>query len=249
MILSMATAALLSEDIQLAHFHRVAVSKAKLTPTRSTEFCLDPPRSSQLIRCSSLCISQLWCDLWCQNTPTAHCFISDMIVMPDYNETDMNDALMCYTRRPKDLATGASIQASSIHASFPLRVEGNLVDGIYDRQTMDQCFLTSTLETNHWFVLDLKQNVRFRIIKLTAQPKGSLVVVGYLGNLEVRVGQSAPDTPGNFESYAYFGSFTGPATNYSQEIAIEVHAPVRARYISLQKMGVDRIQICHLEVY
>lgn len=248
-IISLAASTLLSEVARLGHFHRVMVSNAKLNPSRSLEFYLDSPGSHPVIRCSSLCISHLWCDLWCQSTLTAPCVISNMIVMPDYNETDMTDALTCYTRRNKDFATGASIQGTSFHNMFPLRVIDNLVDGIFARQTNDQCFFTSNDETNHWFVLDLKEPVSFRIVKIMAQPRGLSSVLHFLENIEVRVGLLAVDTVGHFSSYSYFGSFTGPATDYNQEIVITADASVWARFVSLQKLSEGPFQICHLEVY
>lgn len=60
--------------------------------------------------------------------------ISDMMVMPDYNDTDMADTLICYSCRPNDFS---NIKGTPVNVHYPLRVKDNLEDGICGRPTVD----------------------------------------------------------------------------------------------------------------
>lgn len=231
-------------------FTRVLVSEAKITGSQLLEPVHIALGSSHTLRCSLICSLQPWCDLWCSDASADQCFLSNMIVMPDYEEGSIADALACYTQRRKDYATGATIQTATTYYDTPLRVGGNLVDGIYDRFTLNTCYTNAVNVTNPWFVLDFGAPVTLRSVTLFSQPRGQAYLPTYLANLEVRVGMSPVTTLGDFSSYAFFGIFIGPASTFSQEIVIEAPSPMTARFLSVQKKsGTGHIQICHLEVH
>lgn len=239
----------LSLAIQSAFFTRVLVSEAKIQGSQRLEPAFISLGSFHTLRCSQTCSLQSWCDLWCSDASADQCFLSNMIVMPDYEEDSTADALVCYTQRRKDYATGASVQAATTYYTAPLRVGGNLVDGIYDRFTLNACYASATDVTNPWFVLDFGAPVTLQSIMMFSQPSGQTFMPTYLANLEVRVGMSPVTTLGDFSSYAFFGIFVGPASAFSQEIVIEATSPMTARFLSVQKIsGTGHIQICHLEV-
>lgn len=201
---------------------------------------------SHFLRCSSTCSMDTLCELWCHETLPINCLFSDMFVMPTYVETNMDDSLTCYTKRHRDLATGASIKGSAINSGFPQRIVVNLVDGIFDRQNLLLCYMTNTLLEQPWFLLDFGEEVAFRLVKIYSQPSGVSSFVWKIRDFEVRVGKEAVATSGDFSSYDWFGSFPGPATEYNQEIIIEVSAPVTGRFLAVQKMMSDtNFQICH----
>jgi len=104
-----------------------------------------------------------------------------MIVMPGYREANLADALACYTRRHRDLATGSHI-LGTVH--LRPRVVTNLVDGIYDLQTLSTCYHTDIDQYYPWFRLSFATPVTVHRVKLMAQPEGSLVALKKLGNLE-----------------------------------------------------------------
>ncbi|XP_042886986.1 uncharacterized protein LOC122262858 [Penaeus japonicus] len=240
-----------SQAVQSALFHKVLVSRATIMTSQRLESAVIPLNNFQTLRCSTICISLSWSDLWCSDASTGQCLFSNMIVMPGYvGGTSADDVLTCYTRRPRDMATNAVIQATISNYNTPSRVKENLVDGIYDRQTLDSCYTSEKSETNHWFVLDFGVPLTVRSVRLFSQPGGTAYMVTYLANLEARVGMSPVNTPGDFSSYAFFGIYLGPASSFSQEIVIEAQAPMTARFLSVQKVsGTDYTQICHLEIH
>lgn len=173
-----------------------------------------------------------------------------MIVMPSYAETNMADALDCFTRRERDYATGAIVQGMLHNAKDPKRVLKNLVDGIYDRYSLDMCYVNDKTQVFPWFVLDFGKPLTLHLVKLFSQPRGALHLLDKLTYLEARVGMSPVNEPGNFTSYDFFGMFLGPATSYDQEMIFEPSSPMSARYLSIQKVqGTEFIQVCHLEIY
>lgn len=231
------------------NFYGVTVSRAMVMNSPSLEEFSIP--SVQTLRCSVICGWRSWCDLWCRDASSDVCFFSNIIVTPGYSaEVPTADAMACFTRRPKDLATGAAIDASPHFAARVLRVKENLIDGIYDLQTVDMCYMTLTGEDLPWFVIDFGKPVSVRLVKFFTQPTGQSYWVQSVGNLEVRVGVEPVTMPGDFSAYDHFGHYQGPATKYNQEVVVEAPAPMTARFLSVQKMELStKIQICHLEVH
>lgn len=241
-----------SEAKTLTLSHRVKVSLSVVAASKTLGTVPVPSGGPfHIFTCSAACGLEPWCDLWCYDASSSQCFLSDMIVMPGYAEGNASaDALTCYTRRHRDFATGAAIAATTSTFKKPLRVKENLVDGIYDLQTIDECFRTSTQETNHWFVLDFGRPVRFRVVKLFTQPSGYLSVLATTRNLELRTGMAAVDIPGDFSSYDLFNEFPGPAREFHQEIVLEARELVTARFVSVQKKDdTEVLQLCHIEIY
>lgn len=233
---------------QSALFRKVLVSETRLMTSRRLESALLPLGTLQTLQCSAKCGVQPWCDLWWLSAD--QCFMSNMIVMPGYAETNMADALACFTRRHKDYATGALIQGTVHSTSKPTRVLENLVDGMYDRFSLDMCYINNNSQDYPWFVLDFGTPRTFHLVKLFSQPVGDSKILDNLTYLEARLGMSPVSQLGNFSSYAFFGMFLGPATSFDQEMLIEPSAPMSARYLSIQKVkGTETIQVCHLEVY
>lgn len=231
------------------HFTGVKLSHATMLTSLYLEAHQIPQGSFMILRCSAHCGRHPWCDLWCRDDSTDQCFFSNMIVTPGYKEVNMADALVCYTRRHEDFATGAAIQSTPNYPVTNLRVKENLVDGIYDLQLPKTCYNVQE-EYYPWLLFDFRVPVTFRLIKMILQPKGQISILHQFTNMEIRVGMSEVVTLGDFSSYIFFGSFTGIPTEYNQEIVVEVLTPVNARFLSVQKMDLNAaFQICHIEVY
>ncbi|XP_042874683.1 uncharacterized protein LOC122254892 [Penaeus japonicus] len=237
-------------EIIKSHFYKVKVSKATLLTSRTLDAVEPYSRLTPFLPCASVCNLDPECQLWCHESLNRECLLSDMFVMPTYVETNMADALTCYTKRHKDLATGAYAEGSALSIDFPRRTVENLADGIYDRQNMLQCFMTGNSVYQPWFLLDFGEPVAFRVVTFFAQSTGAASFVRNIGEMEIRVGMVAVGSPGDFSSYDLIGSFPGPATEYDQEIFFEFPTPITARFLAVQKMMADtKFQVCHLEVY
>lgn len=233
----------------LALFRRVRVSNATLFGRPPVGFSI-PLGASSSLWCSRKCGIWSGCRLWCLSADESECLVSKIIVMPGYQEENVADALLCYTRRPKDFATGAHILASPLSTTFSNRTASNLVDGIYNLK-ISQCFFPEDGK-NLWLRLAFESPVSFRFVKMFAQPSGLEDLLLHLSNLEVRYGMSDMITEGDFSSFKLFGRYDGPVTEFGQEISLESPAPVKAKTISVQKMDDDvngKFPICHIEVY
>ena len=124
--------------------------------------------------CSLSCHQVEWCNVWCPDPSSAtSCLFFDMFVVPGYQETNIVDALHCYTRNLKDYAVGATIEGASVNSDFPLRVKENLIDGIYDFGVMDECYLSSDY-SDPFFKLDLGSEKPIKHIKMLLQPNTSM---------------------------------------------------------------------------
>lgn len=231
-----------------AFLHGVTVSRAMVMTSPSLEEF--SASFSHILRCSVLCRWRPWCGLWCWDASVGVCFFSNIIVMPGYSgHVAEEDALQCYTLKPKDFATGADIDGSQ-HYIGRNRPPINLVDGIYDLQTVDMCYMSLTNYDYPWLLLDFGKPKSVRLVRMMTQATGLLAWVQSVANLEVRVGLQAPTTPGDFSSFDVLGSYPGPASSYNQEVVIEAAAPVTTRFLSIQKMeSMTKLQVCHLEVY
>lgn len=238
-----------SSTISTLRFQGVTVSRTMILDSPILEE-FSAPLLSHTFGCSVICGMKSWCDLWCFDPSVDVCFFSNIIVMPGYSADTSEDPLTCYTMRPSDFATGAAIDGTPHYTGRDLKHIGNLIDGIYDLQTGEMCYMSQANSNKPWLLLDFRKPKSVRLVKMMTQPTGLSSWVQSVANLEVRVGLQAPMNPGDFSSFDKFGNYQGPATTYNQEIVIEVAAPMTARYMSIQKMEASTaIQVCHLEVH
>ena len=234
----------------LTLFRAVKVSENAVNKSARIEWPQVSPGGLYNLRCSSLCDRMEWCQLWCRGTSTDHCILSDMFVMPTYKEPNMDDALTCYTTRPRDLATNAAI--TSTPQNTEKKTNKNLVDGIFVHTNINDCYLAKEDSLKLWFLLDFGTPVTFRQITMWTQPEGNMDNVKGLRDLEVRAGNTVVTAPDGFQAYRLLGRFLGPATLYGQQVVVEAKTPVTARFLSVQRVAMDTpstFQICHLEVY
>lgn len=231
----------------LSLFRRVRVSRTTVLASVRLDTLLIAPEETHTFRCSSACNFRPWCELWCDDIGSDQCLFSNAMVLPAYQETDTADAMTCYTRRQREFAAGALVQATPDYGG---KLATNLADGFYDGQTLSSCYHTQLNTNKPWLLLDFRAPVTFRRAKLVTQPAGAFSTVQQTRSIEIRTGMAVVGTPGDFTSYAFFGNFAGPATEYGQEVIIEAPETVTARFLSLQKMEDSTFfQICHLEVY
>lgn len=234
----------------LAIFRGTMLSKARLlTASKFLRFFPHSPGAPSIFACSKGCEEESRCLLWCHDALNTTCFMSNLIVMPNYEETNMSDAIPCFTRQQKDLATGAVIDGSPENPNLSERAKTNLVDGFYDK-TLPHCYMTKNL-VKPWFMLDFGTPTAFYLVKLRVQETGMIEKIQAVRDLEARTGDALPATPGDFSAFRMFGVFPGPCTDFGQEIIFRVKVPVTARFLSVQHVGdvKNAIQICHLEVY
>lgn len=222
-------------------FRKVFVSPIMVNSSNSETLC-HGEKTHYVGRCSSACTMHEWCQLWCRISASVCTFYS-ALVMPTYRDAFPDDALLCYTRRPMDLATGATPFMGDMHQDSNVTT---LVDGIYDMQ-QESCFKTKKATGHRWFVLDLGETLSFSHIRLRAQD--SRVAEVMFSEVEVRVGNERVKYPDDFVSYALFGKFTGPA-QANEEVDLTVSPPVQARFISVQRsVRRQHFQVCHVEVF
>ncbi|KAK3860872.1 hypothetical protein Pcinc_033107 [Petrolisthes cinctipes] len=238
------------EGGELRLMRSVLISLQRVQAASNTEQeSLDlPPGARPALYCSNKCTHLNWCQLWCaypSNTPT-HCLVSNIFVMPNYQETNMADALTCHTTRPKDLATNAIITAGTQHPSFPLRVKENLIDGIYT-YNRDDCFHTDSSNSDRWFTLDFGQPKCFQHVILYAQD-GSEANIRFR-NVQVRVSNvTGVTSPADFAAYDLFGEFPG-AASLGQVVEMKSAKPVCARFVTGHMLYNFHFQVCHNEVF
>ncbi|KAK3892170.1 hypothetical protein Pcinc_003981 [Petrolisthes cinctipes] len=241
------------EGGELRLMRSVLISLQRVQAASNTEQeSLDlPPGARPALYCSNKCSLLDWCQLWCaypSNTPT-HCLVSNIIVMPTYQETNMADVLTCHTTRPKDLATNAIITAGTQHMSYQLRVKENLVDGLYNYD-VDHCTSTMSNKNDRWFTLDFGQPKCFQHVILHAQ--GNNFATERFNNVQVRVSNvTAVTPPADFTAYDLFGKFPGEASK-GQVVEIKSPMPVCARFVTghmLYNSDFAYFTVCHIEVF
>ncbi|XP_045117462.1 uncharacterized protein LOC123508086 [Portunus trituberculatus] len=222
-------------------FRKVFVSPIMVNSSKSESLCHGED-THHVGRCSGACTMHEWCQLWCSNSPLI-CTLYSALVMPTYRDASPDDSLVCYTRRPMDLATGAKPFMGTMHEDSNV---STLVDGIYDMQ-QENCFKTKKANGHRWFVLDLGEKRSFSHVRLRAQ--NNRIASKMFSEVEVRIGNERVQFPDDFFSYTFFGKFIGPAYA-NQEIDLTTSSPVQARFISVQRfVSRQHFQVCHVEVF
>ncbi|KAK3893604.1 hypothetical protein Pcinc_002578 [Petrolisthes cinctipes] len=224
------------EGGELNRWHRVLVSYDRITGASNSQqqSLLMPVAVSPGLYCSRICSSLAWCNLWCPNPSTnpTQCILSNIIIMPTYQETNMADALTCHTIQNKDHATNAIITDAGVNPDRPERVKENLVDGIFTYKISENFASRDTLDFM-WFVLDFSQIVTFSHVVFYVQDNS--IANRVFRDVQVRVGNTPVTPPSGFASYDLFGVFPGAASP-GQVITLQSQKPVSARFVSVQMM-------------
>ena len=222
-----------SDAILTYMFHKVFVSPTMVSSSKS-ETLSDTETVHHDVLCSHACTLYQWCQLWCR-TSSFICTFYSALVMPTYIDAFPDDALPCYTRRPRDLATGAKAITGTTYPNANVSI---LVDGIYD-MTRQSCFKTKKARTYQWFLLDLGMKRTFSHVRLRAQPNPYANIM--FSDLKVYISDD--------ESKRFYGEFIGPAYE-NQEVDLTSPSPVHARYIDVQRnYSGQHFQVCHVEVF
>lgn len=226
-------------------WRRVFVSQSRLAPPiHRQRFAIPPSALPRNLRCSAVCQLQEWCKLWCQDptAPFTACLLSDVIVMPAYHETHEADVLTCYTRRHVDFVTNGTIVGSPDKEDYPSRKMENLVDGFYG-YTMSECFLTISTK-NPWFTVDICEVKPISLVRIIFQNN---INAELHTDYEVRLGRvEVPEH--ELHNHTRMGYFAGPATK-GEEVLFSVPEPILARYVTVRRLVVGELQLCHIEVY
>lgn len=239
------------EGRELNLWRRVLVSDSTLTAATKTqqESLPIPLSASPSLYCANSCTRLGWCNLWCSKPSTAptDCIVSDIIVLPTYQDPNIAVALTCYTNRGKDYATNAVITAGEDSPPSTSKPKENLVDGIFG-YSMGENFATPTTIDKKWFALDFTQIVTFNHVILYAQDNDRANL--HFFNVEVRVGNVPVTQPSGFSAYDLFGVFPGAATE-GQVVNLKSAKPVSARFLSVQMVEDNGrpFQVAHMEVH
>ncbi|XP_068232250.1 uncharacterized protein [Palaemon carinicauda] len=211
-------------------------------------------RFSRLV-CSTMCLQMVWCNLWCADKlDKTTCHFFEMYVVAGYQETNMNDALKCYTRKVIDYAIGAAITGAPAIDIMSMKVIDPLVDGIYTRKG-SECYFSGD-ESDPFVILDIGSVKPIRRILIVLQPNK---MADRFTDIEARVGVEAK-TEEFFSEYQSFGFYDG-VSSPGQEILFEKDPPILARFIVIQRFS-DRslcppqsgydyncmLQMCHIEI-
>ncbi|KAK3878122.1 hypothetical protein Pcinc_010296 [Petrolisthes cinctipes] len=248
MLLLLPSAPVEGGELRLMRSVLISLQRVQAASKTEQEILDLPPGARPALYCSNKCTLRDWCQLWCaypSNTPT-HCLVSNIIVMPTYQETNMGDVLTCHTTRPKDLATNTNITAGKHYVPNPLRVKENLVDGFYNYD-LNQCFYTEWSDNDTWFTLDFGQPKSFQHVILYAQVNRN--AKKHFNNVQVRVSNvTAVTPPEDFAAYDLFGEFPGEASP-GQVVEMKSPKPMCARFVTGHMLHIYLFQVCHIEVF
>lgn len=236
-------------DLQLWQPVMVSYSRMTMYDTMQQEIPFLPPGVTAGLYCASTCLRLGWCKVWCSHPSTipTHCIVSNTIIMPEYNELNMDDAITCQTTYPQDKATNAIISAGSQAPWFPNKVKENLVDGIFSYNN-DEYYSSATSMNENWILLDFTQAVTFTRVVLYAPNNPYADKTFY--DLEVRVGNTTVTPKAGLAAYDLFGEFHAKSTP-GQVVELKKPTPVSARFLSVEKITDDpfEFEIAHIEVY
>jgi len=126
------------------------------------------------------------------------------------------------------------------------RLFKNLEDIVYNGH-MDSCTLLTggNLNKRH-FLIQFATPTPVTGLVVRTQPGG--VFSDKFVNMEIRVGNSS--STGDFSEYQLLATFQGPPGAPDIDIVVQTEAtPVVGRFVSLQTMTGNNIQICMLEVF
>lgn len=196
---------------------------------------------SSVTMCGAACMRQDWCHLWCRAAPT-QCLLTSLIVSGSYRPSQLQDVLTCYTNRKPDMAFGAGITSSPPRDD--IRVIENLVDGVFLGDVKNCAVVERDNSSNPWFLVDLGVDRLVSKVVLKAQP--SDLAESRMSGVEVKVGDV--EEAGNFTSYTLLGTFNDSLVA-GQEVTLLPPAPLRGRYVSIQRTNTRYMQIAHLEIF
>ncbi|KAK3879270.1 hypothetical protein Pcinc_016143 [Petrolisthes cinctipes] len=248
MLLLLPSAPVEGGELRLMRSVLISLQRVLAASTAEHESLDLPPGARPALYCSNKCTLLDWCQLWCaypSNTLT-HCLVSNITVMPTYQEINMADVLTCHTTRPKDLATNANITAGAQDILLPLRVRENLLDGFYDYHK-NNCFTTESSNSDRWFTLDFGQPKCFQNVILHAQ--NNIYASTRFNNVQVRVSNvTAVTPPEDFAAFDLFGEFPRAASP-GQVVEMKSPKPVCARFVTSHMLVNSYFQVCHIEVF
>lgn len=190
------------------------------------------------------CSLLAWCVCVCRQSNGTY-ILTDLLVTGGVTDTRSGPKVPCWSIRstptlfPSPLV---SISGSPVLPSQEERTTANLLDGVYgyDISECANCFSSTPLS---YILVDLGEVKTISRIVVRNQPAGSK---DFTYNVNIRVGD-APSA-GDFGSYVWFGSNTGPV-DYNQEIVHEAEEPMKGRFVSFQTLSDgNSVQICHLEI-
>lgn len=239
-------------DVRLMHAVLVSLRRVTLdSPSTQVESFDLTLGANPSLYCCSMCIRHDWCRLSCPHpiTVPTRCTISDLIIMPTFNETGKSDAIICYTTRPKDLAAYSKITGGKHNEThYPDYTYDTLVDGIYSHSYKEK-YQTQKAMSEKWLMLDFEKPKTFQHVFLYAQ-KDPNAYRGFT-QVQVRVGNSTVvNPPAGFAAFDLFGVFPGQAKP-RQVVEMKYYKPVTARFVSVQKTLNDQysLQVSHIEVF
>lgn len=240
-ILVMLMLAASSANFDTQMWRRTIVSLARLYKSKQEVLYALPQALtvSPYTACVPRCKQLAWCKVWCLDASLAQCIFSDITLLEGYVETNLADAVSCYTTRKPDLATGATVTGSPDVDS--LKVKTNLADGIYPID-ISECFVAPRA-LNSWLVFDLGSVKTIRRVTMVMESNNNALDQA---NYEVRVGM-VPATSSDLSAYQFFASFPGPAA-YGEVVVMEAPTPIDGRYVSLQMLQDFWMVVCHVEI-
>ncbi|XP_047736167.1 uncharacterized protein LOC125177796 [Hyalella azteca] len=221
------------------------LSKLRLASNKSIIETLYLPN---VILAAHYCQERIWCKTFCSDTDDPSlCYLLSTLTAP-YNEDSYGEPLMsCYTSEEVNMLTAQS--GITVYAATPrsigdtFRSVENLIDGVYERPSADDCFKSMTTDYP-FFVLDLGSVMKVERVTLMAQANEYAYL--YFKSIEVRLGL-VPES-GNFSTYSLLGSYKGTPTAdfiYSTPTARNF-----GRYISVQFMEKKfKLQVCHVQIF
>lgn len=220
-------------------WHRVTVSLRRLQKVPRQEAFRHGLLLLPQMACPPYCSGLGWCRLWCLSPDSFSCLLFEATVSTSYVETNLADALQCYTATKGGLMGGATVTSSP---AIGVRKATNLVDGLYLGNELE-CF-RSEKDENPWLLFDLGsvKTIRRVLITMISDSKEMKNQVPY----EVRVGTETV-TPPFLDAYQLIGHFETPSEPGAVLVAEPVNV-VSGRYITIQIARNVGLGLCHVEV-
>ena len=204
-----------------------------------------PPLSTSSLlgwHCGISCDQNPSCTAWCHDGQI--CTLTRLLISPLHAASfNTGSYSTCYTKLDSDYIVGSSVTYSSVHPITPIAFGTNLAKGIFDNVMSRTCAATNFAESDPWMLFDFGEKKPIREVRIMVAPFS--IANSLAHGAQVKVGNSQPATDGDFSTFRHFGQL--PSTvEVSTTYILQREAPMRGRYLSIQKIGTPLLILCYV---
>ena len=221
--------------IQNQNFASVTVSKTQFNKVYSKTTTIENIKSKTL--CLIACMKITYCLLGCV-VEDLGCLITDILVSPNFIETEVTDLYQCYTKFTQaNIVVGKSISGTQ-ESPFGYANGGrmtSLVSGICQKGF--QFYPSPTIIGPH-VLIDLGSQMSFSVIQLVCT-YNQYQLDNYCFDYYIKTSSQPPTTPGD---YTGFDDFAYLASTQTIGELVTFEKPTTARYLSIQRLSSNPLQ-------